>query len=84
MTSAAKQYVVRAEDGASFEVQGEKGDIVFPEQVRGWGDVLDARHTPFDDKELDELRLYAKRIHKFFILVYEEKLKATEVELPEG
>lgn len=84
MTSAAKQYVVRAEDGASFEVQGEKGDIRFPEEVRGWGDVLDARHVPFEDKSLEELRHYTQRIHKVFVLVYEDKLKDASVELPEG
>jgi hypothetical protein len=74
MAGGGTQYVVRVEDGASFEVQGEKGDITFPEQVRGWGDVLDCRHAPYTNKRPEELLRYAKHVHKFFILVYEDKL----------
>ncbi len=76
---AGKQFVVRVEDGEAFEVQGEKGDIIFPEQVRGWGDVLDGRHPPYTDKTLPELLRYGKHVHKFFILVYEDLLKTDEV-----
>lgn len=64
-------YVVKA-DGDAYTpepVTGDKGDINFPEHVRGWSDVLDCRHTPYHDKPVEELRAFARHVHKFYILV---------------
>ncbi|MEO1271107.1 MAG: hypothetical protein AAFX99_23700 [Myxococcota bacterium] len=62
--------------------QGDKGDVDFPAQVRGWSDVLDCRHHPYADMKLDTLRHYAHHVHKFFLLVESDFLTSQTGAVP--
>lgn len=73
----AKQFLVEVSTGRRFgPIEGKKGDLVFPAEVRGWADVLDCRHGRYLEMGLDEIRDIASHVHKFFVLVYEDRLSA--------
>jgi hypothetical protein len=70
-----RSFLVDVQTGFSLgAVAGDQGDIDFPAQVRGWGDVLDCRHEPFAKRSLDDLRDYASHLHKVFLLVNADRL----------
>ena len=64
--------MIEVDTGETFgPIAGSKGDLDFPEKVRGWSDVLDCRHKPYTDLERDALLHFAKHVNKFFLLVPE-------------
>ena len=69
MSDESGPILVKVETGESQPVTGDKGDVDFPPEVRGWGDVLDCRHSPFDKRDTDQLRDYAAHIHKHYLLI---------------
>ncbi len=77
MASDKKQFLVQVDGGTRLAepIVGSKGDVVFPPEVRGWGDVLDCRHTPYTEKSLQELLHFGHHVHKVYLLVYEDQLK---------
>lgn len=44
-------------------------DVVFPDSVDGWTDVLDCRHPPYTDQSIDENCEIADHVRKPYILV---------------
>lgn len=81
---AGQQFLVRIEDGQQLgPIPGSKGDLTFPEEVRGWGDVVDCRHAPYLENNLDELLHLGGSIHKRYILVFEDKLQKDVVATPQ-
>jgi hypothetical protein len=52
----------------------EKGDVLFPDEVRGWGDVLDCRHEPYTGFDFDDLLHRAEHAHKFYLLLAKSQL----------
>lgn len=77
MAEHGKQFLIDAETGQQQgPLGGSKGDVIFPEGIRGWSQVLDCRHTPYVDKPVDELRRFAQHVHKDYILVFESMLSA--------
>ncbi len=75
MSDASDIYLIHAEEGTRLgPIEGSKGDLTFPAVVRGWSDVLDCRHHPYDHKNVEELRRYAQFINKRYILVPESTL----------
>ena len=63
-------FVVRVEDGQTQgPLEGERGDVDFPKEVRGWSDVLDCRLHPYSEKDLAALRHYGTHVNKRFLLV---------------
>lgn len=83
--SAAKQFLVKVEgEEVIGPIEGKKGDVTFPPQVRGWGDVLDARHKPYTEKELPAILHFAKHVHKPFVLVFEDRLPSSAAVKLEG
>ncbi len=73
----AKQILVEVNTGRRFgPIKGKMGDVPFPEEVRGWADVLDCRHGRYLDMGLQEIRHIAEHVHKHFVLVYEDRLSA--------
>ena len=84
MADASNQYLIHVEEGTQLgPLKGTKGDMVFPEPVRGWSDVLDCRHTPYTEKTLAELRHFAHHVNKLYILVPEALLTSDEPLLTE-
>ena len=74
-----KLYLIEVSSNEHFgPLSGSKGDIVFPEKVRGWSDVLDCRHKPSTEMDRDELVHYAEHVNKFFCLVEEGALGLEE------
>lgn len=51
------------------EAEETDQDIVFPDFVDGWPDVLDCRHPPYTDQSLDENCDFAVHVRKPYILV---------------
>ena len=74
-------FVIEVDTGETFgPITGSKGDLDFPEKVRGWSDVLDCRHKPYTDLDRDALLHFAKHVNKFFLLVPEHMAVITPPE----
>ncbi|MBH25622.1 MAG: hypothetical protein CMH57_14460 [Myxococcales bacterium] len=72
MAGSGSLFIIDVDTGEQLgPIQGDKGDVSFPERVRGWSDVLDCRHEPYQEMPLPTLRHYAHHVHKFFLLVDE-------------
>jgi len=85
MTEVSRQFLIHTEEGTQIgPLSGSKGDMEFPEEVRGWSDVLDCRHTPYTEKTLAELRHFAHHVNKTYILVPEAILTSDEPLLNKG
>ena len=70
MSDGAKQVLIKVSTGDEIgPVEGAKGDVVFPEGVLGWTDVLDCRHGKFAEMKVEELRHYAEHIRKYYLLI---------------
>ena len=84
MSESGRMFLINRKSGERFgPLAGEKGDVQFPSQVRGWGDVLDCRHVPYTEKSIDELKHFAEHIHKDFFLIDDHhisfRIKGSEV-----
>lgn len=70
MSESGVLYLIHHKTGERFgPLAGEKGDVAFPPQVRGWGEVLDCRHKPYTEKSIEELKHYAYHVRKDFLLI---------------
>jgi len=75
MADESKTVLVVVATGERLgSVAGSRGDLEFPEQVRGWADVLDCRHGRYLKMELDEIRHIAEHVHKHYIVLNEDQL----------
>jgi hypothetical protein len=77
MQDSKLYFVVDAQTGLRRPVAERGIDLVFPEGIRGWADVLDCRHPPFREKTLTELRQQAQGVNKPFVLIEESQLDPT-------
>ncbi len=68
MADAGTLSLIEVKTGNRTPTSGDQHDVRFPEDVQ-WGDVLDARHTPYTEKTVPELLHYAAHVHKKYILV---------------
>lgn len=57
------------------EVSSSGLDVYFPDFVRGWSDVLDARIAPYTSQQLEEICHFAAHVHKKYVLVASSQLK---------
>ena len=55
-------------------LSGSRGDLEFPESVRGWVDVLDCRHGRYLDMDLDAIRHIAEHARKAYIVLNANQL----------
>lgn len=71
--SSHSQDALHLFDTETFEkvatVQTQGLDVIFPEFVRGWSDVLDSRIAPYTEQSIEEICNFAHHVHKKFILV---------------
>lgn len=76
MTDGDGLFVVKVSDGATTgPLAGSRGDVQFPEEVRGWSDVLDCRLHPFAEKDLPQLRHFGAHVNKRYLLVSETVIR---------
>lgn len=76
MASDGKLYLYETSTAAKFaEVESQGLDVFFPDEVRGWADVLDCRIAPYDGKSIEENCEYAIHVRKFYILVTEQQVE---------
>jgi len=72
-------FLFRASDHAQYaEVEGDRLDVFFPEDVQGWSDVLDCRVEPYTEQSIEENCHFAEHVHKKFILVTQAQIDADE------
>ena len=54
----------------------EGNDVVFPDNILGWTDVMDCRHEPYTDHSIDENCELAHHVRKPYILVTPEQVES--------
>ena len=68
-------FIVDIDSKAKRPVKREGIDVCFPDDIRGWAAVMDCRHEPYTELELDELIHRCHHAHKQYVLVSEEQLQ---------
>ena len=51
------------------EAHQDGQDVVFPDDINGWTDVMDCRGEPYDENSIAENCELAHHVRKFYILV---------------
>lgn len=72
MASPQAVKLVEVETGQQFDVEISGLDVFFPNNVRGWADVLDCRIAPFSSQTVEENCEFADTVRKKFVLVASE------------
>ncbi|GEM_PF-1796971 len=69
-------YLVDSETHSLHDEASLNGqDVVFPDDINGWTDVMDCRGEPYDEKSIPENCELAHHVRKFYILVTESQWK---------
>jgi hypothetical protein len=55
------------------EARRDGQDVVFPEDINGWTDVMDCRGEPYAEKSVEENCELAHHVRKFYILITPEQ-----------
>ena len=55
------------------EAHVEGSDVIFPDGINGWTDVVDCRHEPYTEQSIDELCEFAHHVRKHYVLITPEQ-----------
>ena len=70
-----KLYLYSTEDCQRYgEATVDDQDVVFPDRINGWTDVLDCRVEPYVDQSLEENCDVAVHVRKKYILIGEDQV----------
>ncbi|MEM1350684.1 MAG: hypothetical protein AAGI01_19130 [Myxococcota bacterium] len=78
-TESGSLFLFRTSDRTPFaQVQADRLDVYFPDEVQGWSDVLDCRVEPYTEHSIEENCHFAEHVHKKFILVSQAQIDDDE------
>lgn len=75
MSENEKPQLIEVATGNNLgALDGTKGDLTFPDRVRGWADVLDCRHGRYLKMSLEDIRHEAEHVRKYYLVMHESQL----------